>query len=46
MMDLLTDKEKEIMFLLIQGHNFKGISDYTGIDYSTLVILKNRYLKN
>lgn len=35
MLELLTEDEQEIMYLLIQGHNFNGISAYLCIDYST-----------
>ena len=34
----LTDSEKEIMLLLVQGHNFYGISEILGIDYTTFVL--------
>lgn len=45
MLDLLTDTEKEIMYMLIQGQNFNGISDFIGIDYQEYITLKNQYLK-
>ena len=40
MLEDLTENEKEIMFLLIQGHNFNGISQICVIDYSTYVRLR------
>lgn len=46
MLEDLTENEKEIMFLLAQGHNFSGILDFVGIDYLTFIILKNLYLRN
>lgn len=45
MLEDLTDNEKEIMFLLIQGHNFNGISDFLEIDYPTFIILKKSIFK-
>ena len=45
MLEDLTENEKEIMFLLIQGHNFNGISDFLEIDYPTFIILKKSIFK-
>lgn len=45
MLEDLTENEKEIMFLLIQGHNFNGISQICVIDYSTYVRLRKSLLK-
>ena len=45
MLEDLTENEKEIMFLLIQGHNFNGISDFLEIDYPTFIILKKYMFK-
>ena len=45
MLEDLTENEKEIMFLLIQGHNFDGISDFLEIDYPTFIILKKSIFK-
>lgn len=45
MLDNLTYMEKEIMFLLIQGHNFNGISSYLIIDYSEYKTLKKSLFK-
>lgn len=45
MLEDLTENEKEIMFLLIQGHNFNGISDFLEIDYSTFIIIKKSIFK-
>ena len=45
MLETLSDNEKEIMFLLIQGHNFNGISDFLEIDYPTFIILKKSIFK-
>ncbi len=45
MLEDLTENEKEIMFLLIQGHNFDGISDFLEIDYPTFIILKKSLFK-
>ena len=45
MLEDLTENEKEIMFLLIQGHNFNGISDFLEIDYPTFIILKKSMFK-
>ena len=45
MLEILSDNEKEIMFLLIQGHNFNGILDFVGIDYATFIALKKSLFK-
>ena len=45
MLENLTDIEKEIMFLLAQGHNFNGILDFLEIDYPTFIILKKSIFK-
>lgn len=45
MLEDLTENEKEIMFLFIQGHNFNGISDFLEIDYPTFIILKKSIFK-
>lgn len=45
MFENLTENEKEIMFLLAQGHNFNGILDFVGIDYPTFIILKKSLFK-
>ena len=46
MLETLSDNEKEIMFLLAQGHNFNGIIDFVGIDYPTFIALKKSLFKN
>ena len=45
MFENLTENEKEIMFLLVQGHNFNGILDFVGIDYPTFIALKKSLFK-
>ena len=45
MLENLTDIEKEIMLLLIQGQNYDGISEYLIIDYSEYKILKKSLFK-
>lgn len=40
MLEVLSNDEKEVMFLLIQGHNYKGIEDYMCIDYATYKHIK------
>ncbi|CCY24407.1 unknown [Brachyspira sp. CAG:484] len=45
MLEDLTENEKEIMFLLVQGHNFNGILDFVGIDYPTFIALKKSLFK-
>ncbi len=45
MFENLTENEKEIMFLLAQGHNFNGILDFVGIDYPTFIALKKSLFK-
>ena len=45
MLEILSDNEKEIMFLLAQGHNFNGILDFLEIDYPTFLILKKSIFK-
>ena len=45
MFENLTENEKEIMFLLVQGHNFNGILEFVGIDYPTFIALKKSLFK-
>ena len=45
MFENLTENEKEIMFLLIQGHNFNGILEFVEIDYPTFILLKKSLFK-
>ena len=45
MIDILTEEEKEVMLLLIQGHNFQGVSDFLGIDYLVYINIKKSILK-
>lgn len=45
MFENLTENEKEIMFLLVQGHNFNGILEFVGIDYPTFISLKKSLFK-
>ncbi len=45
MLEDLTENEKKIMFLLVQGHNFNGILDFVGIDYPTFIALKKSLFK-
>ena len=45
MLEILSDNEKEIMFRLAQGHNFNGILDFVGIDYTTFIALKKSLFK-
>ena len=40
MFNSLTDIEKEVVLLIIQGHNFNGISQMCAIDYKTYNKLK------
>lgn len=40
MIEALTETEKEVMFLLIQGQNFNGISSWMHIDYSDYIKIK------
>lgn len=40
MIEALTEIEKEVMFLLIQGQNFNGISSWMRIDYSGYIKIK------
>lgn len=44
MLELLTEDEMEIMYLLVQGHNFNGISAYLCIDYPTYKHIKKSLL--
>jgi len=41
MLELLLEEEKEVMFLLVQGHNFNGISKICNIDYKTYKKIKH-----
>lgn len=45
MIELLTETEKEMMYMLIRGQNYKGISLWLCIDYSEYVKLKKSILK-
>ena len=36
----LTETEKELMFMLVQGQNYTGISSWLNIDYPLYVKLK------
>ena len=45
MLEKLTDTEKEVMLLLIQGHNFNAISDLLCIDYNLYVSTKKSLFK-
>ena len=40
MLELLNESEKEVVLLIIQGHNFNGISQMCAIDYKTYKKLK------
>lgn len=35
MLEILTDSEKEVVTLIIQGHNFNGISQHCNMDYNS-----------
>ena len=35
MLEILSEDEKEVMLLIIQGRNFDGISQMCAIDYKT-----------
>lgn len=46
MLECLLEEEKEVMLLLIQGHNFQGINQFCNIDYKTYKKIKRSiYLK-
>lgn len=45
MLDTLTEEEKEVMLLLIQGHNFQGVASFLGIDYLLYIEIKKSILK-
>lgn len=45
MLEALNDIEKEIMFLLIRGQNFSGISQWLDISYSDYVKYKKSLLQ-
>ncbi len=45
MIDKLTEEEKDVMLLLIQGHNFQGVSAFLGIDYLVYIKIKKSIFK-
>lgn len=45
MLENLTELENNIIQMLIQGHNAKGISDILGIDYIAYIKIKKSILK-
>ena len=45
MLDTLTSDEKEIMFMLVQGRNFNGISACMCIDYKKYKNIKKSLFK-
>lgn len=45
MFEALSQDEKELMFLIIQGHNFNGITEWLSIDYSKYLTIKRSLLK-
>lgn len=45
MFKALSQDEKELMFLIIQGHNFNGITEWLSIDYSEYLTIKRSLLK-
>ncbi len=45
MIESLTKSEKEMMYMLIRGQNYNGISLWMCIDYSEYVKLKKSILK-
>jgi DNA-binding CsgD family transcriptional regulator len=40
MLDILTENEKEVVLLIIQGHNFNGITQHCAIDYNSYKKIK------
>lgn len=45
MLDNLTDNEKIVMNMLIQGYNYKTILEWLGIDYSYYNLIRKSILK-
>ena len=45
MNNLLTKSEKNLMHLLIQGHNYQGISMWMDLDYLQYIKIKKSLLK-
>ena len=45
MNELLSDKEKDLMYLLIQGQTLKGILQWMNIDYLSYTKIKKSLLK-
>lgn len=45
MLDLLDNNEKEVLFMLIQGHNFCGISELCYINYNEFKKIKQSIFK-
>ena len=43
MLEILSDNEKDIMPLNKQEHNFNGILDFVGIDYTIFIALKKKH---
>ena len=45
MLETLTPKETEVLYMLIRGQNYRGITDWLGLDYNEFVKLKKSIFK-
>ena len=45
MIDKLTEEEKDVMLLLIQGHNFQCVTAFLGIEYLVYIKIKKSIFK-
>lgn len=45
MLETLTPKETEVLYMLIRGQNYRGITDWLGLDYNEYVKLKRSIFK-
>ena len=45
MLETLTPKETEVLYMLIRGQNYRGITDWLGLDHNEYVKLKRSIFK-
>lgn len=45
MLETLTPKETEVLYMLIRGQNYREITDWLGLDYNEYVKLKRSIFK-
>ena len=45
MLDILSEKERNLLDLIIQGENYYSMLEWLGVDYNTYVSIKRTLLK-